>query len=454
LRRSKENWAICARRRARPGWSGCSAARRQIPSRRIGWPPSPRWTTTGRSAAPKFLTEVQGGSDVGAIAAEAVAVGDGTFRITGEKWFCSVADAGAFLLLARPQGAGPGTAGLGCFLVPRIVAGTPNGFSIRRLKDKLGTTSMASGEIDFEGALAYPIGGIDEGFKIMVTGMLNTSRWMNAVGNVGIMRRAYLDASGYAAFREAFGRGIANFPLVRLQLAGMKAEWLAALHSTWDLTALDEAVDLVAMGETTIDEDTAGFHRYLVNANKLVCSLAATEVVRGAIEILGGNGAIETFSILPRLLRDSVVFEQWEGTHNVLTAQVLRDLDRMGLTGTVLDRTLALLKGITDPELADTAARAAAAVEELGAAIRVCVDDPEHGALHFRAHLESLVRAHQVALLLDAAESGASEAAETGELAAAATLLTGRYLDRGYRPERDPAFTATIDRLLGTDVDV
>ena len=402
----------------------------------------------------QFLTEVQGGSDVGAIAAEAVAVGDGTFRITGEKWFCSVADAGAFLLLARPEGAGPGTAGLGCFLVPRIVAGTPNGFSIRRLKDKLGTTSMASGEIDFEGALAYPIGGIDEGFKIMVTGMLNTSRWMNAVGNVGIVRRAYLDASGYAAFREAFGRRIADFPLVRLQLARMKAEWLAALHSTWDLTALDEAVDLVAMGEATIDDDTAGFHRYLVNANKLACSLAATEVVRGAIEILGGNGAIETFSILPRLLRDSVVFEQWEGTHNVLTAQVLRDLDRMGLTGTVLDRTLALLKGITDPELADTAARAAAGVEELGAAIRVCVDDPGHGALHFRAHLEGLVRAHQVALLLDTAESGTSEEAETAELAAAATLLTGRYLDRGYRPERDPRFAPTIDRLLGADLDV
>ena len=95
------------------------------------------------------------------------------------------------------------------------------------------------------------------------------------------------------------------------------------------------------------------------------------------------------------------VADAYTGTHNVLTAQVLRDLDRMGLTGTVLDRTLALRKGITDPELGDTAPRAAAALEELGAAIRVCVDDPGHGALHFRAHLEGLVRAHQVALLLE-----------------------------------------------------
>lgn len=148
--------------------------------------------------------------------------------------------------------------------------------------------------------------------------------------------------------------------------------------------------------------------------------------------------------------------DAYTGTHKVLTAQVRRDLDRMGLTGTVLDRTLALRKGITDPELGDTATRAAAALEELGAAIRVCVDDPGHGALHFRAHHEGLVRAHQVALLLDAADGGEGEgeAANAAELAAAATLLTGRYLDPDYRPERDPRFTATIDRLLGADLDV
>jgi alkylation response protein AidB-like acyl-CoA dehydrogenase len=399
----------------------------------------------------QFLTEIQGGSDVGAIATEAVALGDGSFRVTGEKWFCSVADAGAFLVLARPEGAGPGTAGLGCFLIPRLVGGAPNGFSIRRLKTKLGTTSMASGEIDFDNALAFPVGEVDAGFKIMVTGMLNTSRWLNAVGTVGIMRRAYLDASGYATYREAFGRRIADFPLVRRQLAMIKAAWLAGLHSTWELTALDEMVDLAAMGAAPIDADSAGFHRYLVNANKLVCSLAATEAVREAIEILGGNGVIETFSILPRLLRDSIVFEQWEGTHNVLTAQVLRDLDRLDLTGTVLDRSISLLKGIADPDLAETAARATVAVEELGAAIRVSLDDPAHGSLHFREHLEGLVRAHQVALLLDAA--AAEQGAEVDELAAAAALLTGRHLDRGYRPEHDPNFLPLIDQLLGDDLE-
>jgi alkylation response protein AidB-like acyl-CoA dehydrogenase len=398
----------------------------------------------------QFLTEVQGGSDVGAIVSVAVGAADGTYRISGEKWFCSVADADVFLLLARSPGAAGGTAGLSCFVVPRLIDERPNGFSIRRLKDKLGTTAMASGEIDFAESIAYLVGDEGAGFKIMVTGMLNSSRWLNAIGNVGIMRRAYLEASNFASVRTAFGRLIAEFPLVRSQLATMKAEWLAALHSTWELTALDEAVDLAGAGEA-IDESTAGFHRYLVNANKLGCSLAATSVVRQGIEILGGNGAIEDFSVLPRLLRDAVVYEQWEGTHNVLTAQVLRDLGRLGLGGIVVDRTATMLKGIADPDLGEIAGRAEAALESLAGGISLSLEDPAHGALHFRSQLERLLRAHQIALLLSAAE--AADGGPAGEIAAAAALLTDRDLDPEYRAEDHPGYLALIDRLLGDDLE-
>lgn len=393
----------------------------------------------------QFLTEVQGGSDVGSVASLAHDRGDGTWYISGEKWFCSIADADAFLVLARPEAAASGTKGLGCFIIPRLIDGTPNGFSIRRLKDKLGTMSMASAEIDFEDAVAYPIGEVDEGFKIMVTAMLNTSRWMNAIGDVGIMRRAYLEAAAYARHREAFGQRIADFPLVRRQVAQIKAEWLASLHSTWQLTALDEAVDL-----GTADEMDSAFHRYLVNANKLACSLAATQTVREAIEILGGNGAIETFSVLPRLLRDAVVYEQWEGTHNTLTAQVLRDLGRLDITTAVIDRTSVMLKGIADPELGRIASRALAGFEELANETRRSVEGAGHGAMHFRATLERLVRGHQVALLLDAAQQPGPLATE---LAAAASMVTGRHLDRSYRPEQDPAFDQSIEALLGADLD-
>jgi alkylation response protein AidB-like acyl-CoA dehydrogenase len=400
----------------------------------------------------QFLTEVQGGSDVGANVVAAVPAGDGTYRISGEKWFCSVADADVFLITARPDGAGLGTAGLGCFVIPRLIDGRPNGFSIRRLKDKLGTTSMASAEIDFERAVAYPVGELADGFKIMVSAMLNTSRWMNAIGNVGIMRRAYTEAVGYASHRRAFGRTIGSFPLVRYQLAMMKVRWLAALHSTWALTALDEAVDIDAMGGAVIDADDAAFHRFLVNANKLEVSISATDLVRAAIEILGGNGAIEDFSVLPRLLRDCVVYEQWEGTHNVLTAQVLRDMGRLGLAGVVVDRIARMLKSIADPERGATAQVAEAALEELVGRITRSVEDPAYGALHFRKHLVALVRAFQVAHMLETAEELGSGAV-ADELTAAAGLLASETLDPEYVAGDDPRLPTRIDACLGHDLD-
>jgi alkylation response protein AidB-like acyl-CoA dehydrogenase len=410
---------------------------------------NPDYRSAWRGA--QFLTEVQGGSDVGANAVTATPAGDGTYRITGEKWFCSVADADVFLITARPVDAAPGTAGLGCFVLPRMVDGKPNGFSIRRLKDKLGTTSMASGEIDFDGALAYPVGAVDDGFRIMVTGMLNTSRWMNAVGNVGIMRRAFTEAVGYARHRVAFGQEIGRFPLVRHQLAMMKVEWLAALHSTWALTGLDELIDEAAMGGDAATADDEAFHRFLVNANKLVCSVAATDVARTGIEILGGNGAIEDFSVLPRLLRDCVVYEQWEGTHNVLAAQVRRDMGRFGLGGVVVDRVATMLKSVGDPERGAVAQRAEAALEDLVTRLTRSVDDPEYGALHFRRYLGDLVRAFQVAHLLEIAEDiGSGTIAD--ELTAAASLLADAALNPEYVPGDDPLLLPRIDACLGADL--
>jgi alkylation response protein AidB-like acyl-CoA dehydrogenase len=407
------------------------------------------YNTAWRGA--QFLTEVQGGSDVGANVVAAVPGGDGTYRITGEKWFCSVADADAFLLLARPDGGVDGTSGLGCFVVPRLVDGEPNGFSIRRLKDKLGTTSMASAEIDFAGSVAYAVGDVTDGFKIMVTAMLNTSRWMNAVANVGIMRRAYDEAAGYAVHRRAFGLAIGEFPLVRYQLALIKTQMLAALHSTWALTGLDESVDVAAMGGAPADRDDAAFHRFLVNANKLVCSVSATAAVRDAIEVLGGNGAIEDFSVLPTLLRDCVVFEQWEGTHNVLTAQVLRDIGKLGLAGIVIDRIGSMLKAVADPERGAIAERAQAALEDLAGRVVRSVAEPAYGALHFRDHLTSLVRAFQVAHMLEVAED-IDDGPVAVELTAAAGMLADAALNADYVAGDDPNLLARIDTVLGEDL--
>jgi alkylation response protein AidB-like acyl-CoA dehydrogenase len=364
----------------------------------------------------QFLTEIQGGSDVGANRVEAVPDGD-AWRISGEKWFCSVADAGQFVVTARPDGAPEGTRGLGCFLVPRTVDGTPNGFRIRRLKDKLGTRALATGEIEFDGALAFPIGALEDGFRIAVGTVLNTSRWLNAVGSAALMHRAYLEAASFSRHRIAFGRAIAEFPLVRENLAIMKAEAHAALTSTLELTRLFDGLDA-----GTATPDDAAWHRILVNANKFATSLAATEVCRRGIEVLGGNGTIEDFSPLPRLWRDAIVFESWEGTHNVLCAQVLRDLGRLDAVDVVLER-------VADVDTAD-----------LGERLRASVEDPELGSLHSRRQLETLVRAVQAAALRRLGEDAAAE------------LHVRRHLTPRYDPERDPEYPELLDAVLADDV--
>jgi acyl-CoA dehydrogenase len=371
----------------------------------------------------QFLTERHGGSDVGANRVEAVPDGS-VWRLQGEKWFCSVADADQFVVTARPRGAPPGTRSLGCFLVPR--AG--GGFRIRRLKDKLGTRALATGEIEFEGAPAYPLGPLEEGFKTAVS-VLNTSRWLNAVGSAGLMRRSFTVASQFAREREAFGGSIARFPLVRENLAVMKSEAAAALASTTQVTELAACIDA---GEASDDDVVA--HRLLVNANKFVTSLAATRMCRRGIEALGGNGTIEDFSPLPRLYRDAIVFESWEGTHNVLCAQVLRDLTRLDAVELALERVRGLLPARGGAELIDRCLR------ELEPRLRRSVSDDAFGALHFRRQLDTLMRALQAACLL----------AEGDEPAAA--LHARRHLVPGYEAERDRNYRELLDQVLAGEV--
>jgi acyl-CoA dehydrogenase len=353
----------------------------------------------------QFLTERHGGSDVGANLVEAVPDGD-AWRLHGEKWFCSVADADQFVVTARPHDAPEGTRGIGCFLV----ASADGAFTIRRLKDKLGTRALATGEIEFEGAHAYPLGPLEHGFRTAVN-VLNTSRWLNAVGSTGLMRRAFVEASAFAREREAFGGPIERFPLVRENLAVMKSEAAAALASTMHLTELVAGID-----DGTASDDDVAWHRILVNANKFVTSLATTKVCRRGIEALGGNGTIEDFSPMPRLYRDSIVFESWEGTHNVLCAQALRDLAKLDAVDLVVER--------------------GQAPAELGERLRRSLAEPEWGALHGRRQLDELVRWLQVACLR----------AEGDE--AAADLVERRRLTRGYDTEADEAYAAVIEAVL------
>ena len=275
----------------------------------------------------QFLTELQGGSDVGANATRALPAEDGTWRIHGEKWFCSNVDAEVALMTARFEGGPEGSRGLGLFLVPaKKPDGSWNDYRVRRLKDKLGTRSMASGEIDFEGAYAEALGPVDQGFLNMMRLVINTSRLYNAVGCSAHIQRAYLVANSYAQWREAFGQPIASFPMVKESLAFLKTDADACIAGSWLLAGIQEEIE--AGGS---NPDTQAFYRVALNIHKVQTAKVAHEAINRAIQVLGGNGAIESFSILPRLLRDNVVYENWEGTHNVLLLQVLKDCKKMGL---------------------------------------------------------------------------------------------------------------------------
>src|ERR1700686_1269582 len=173
--------------------------------------PAVQWKGT------QFMTERSGGSDVGAI--ETVArCEDGVWRLYGDKWFCSHADADVALLLARPEGAAAGTRGLALFALPRrLKDGRRNAYRIARLKDKLGTRSMASGEILLEGAVAYLVGDAERGLKQMME-QVNLSRLSHGVRAAAMMRRCVNEALVCARSRVAFGKTIIDYPLLRRQL--------------------------------------------------------------------------------------------------------------------------------------------------------------------------------------------------------------------------------------------
>jgi len=336
----------------------------------------------------QFVTEVQGGSDVATISCVAVpdAKRKGFYRISGEKWFCSVIDAGLFVLAARPEGAPQGTQGLALFLIPRTVDGEVNDFTIRRLKYKLGTRSMASAEVDFNAALAEPIGSLQQGFKNLLGIVLDTSRVHNAVAACGLMRRAGIEAQAYARHRTAFGKPIIEHATVAQILARMKVISSAAVATTFRLLAMN---DRLATGELSGDAKEA--RRTHVNINKYWTSIQCTRVVRDAIEVLGGNGTIEEFSVLPRLYRDAIVLESWEGTHNTLCAQVLRDFATRDLHRPWLAELTDAFSEITHASLEAHRTRAARLLGYVTTRIeKLLASDSDYASLHIRGVVDRM----------------------------------------------------------------
>lgn len=263
----------------------------------------------------QFMTEKEGGSDVGTLTTRAVQDG-GHWRLTGDKWFCSNADAAIVMLLARPEGAPGGTRGVGLFLMPRrLDDGSLNHYRIVRLKDKLGTRSMASGEIRMDGAIAYAVGDLDRGF-VQMAEMVNSSRLSNGVKSTALMRRAYHDAFTVASNRVVFGQRVIDLPLARRQLIKIMLATEQGLSMSF-LTA--DALDRAEAGS----QDAAALLRILTPTLKFRATRDARKVCGDAMELRGGIGYIEEFATA-RLLRDAHLGSIWEGTGNIVALDALK----------------------------------------------------------------------------------------------------------------------------------
>lgn len=283
-----------------------------------------------------FLTERAGGSDLGrTVMCTARDIGDGRVLLNGEKWFCSNIDGEAIVILARPVGASDGSAGIGLYLLPRYLEdGTRNSYTMRRLKPKLGTRSVPTGEVELHDALGYALrprhsdgtrSESDLGGLNRMMEMVNTSRFGVALMGLGIARRSFLESAIWAHQREAKGRLLVDLPLVREQLVNQLVELEAS-------TAL--AFECVAAARNS---DGRRLRRILVPASKVRLCRLGVELSTYAVELFGGNGYCEDWG-LTRLLRDAVCHPIWEGSENICSLDVVRAMRRDSAHEAVLSR--------------------------------------------------------------------------------------------------------------------
>ncbi|MGA8045711.1 MAG: acyl-CoA dehydrogenase family protein [Dermatophilaceae bacterium] len=324
------------------------------------------------------MTEKQGGSDVRANTTRAVRTGshgEGTYALTGHKWFCSAPQSDAFLVLAQ-TGLNEGGQGLSCFLVPRVLpGGEHNPFAIQRLKDKLGNRSNASSEIELSGTVGWLVGEEGRGVRTIVE-MVNRTRLDCVIGTAAGMRQSVAEAAWHARHRSAFGALLVDQPAMTAVLADLQLEAEAA---TWTMMRLAGALDAT-------DGQAAAFSRLATPVAKYWVCKRGPEHAYEALECLGGNGYTEAFP-LARRYREQPVLAVWEGSGNVIALDVLRAMatapdsveaflaeleparGHSALFDSALDRCLTLMRS-AEPRTARQVVEAMALALQAGVLIR------------------------------------------------------------------------------------
>jgi len=340
-----------------------------------------------------WATEQHGGSDIGATTTRAVRNGD-RFALHGLKWFTSNANSGLAVATARPDGAPPGSTGLGLYLVPsHLDDGRANHYRIRRLKDKLGTKGLPTGEIDLLGAEAVEISPPPHGFKLMMEA-LEYSRVHNAVGSVGMQRRALHEALAWAKSRRAFGHIIAEYPTVQDELLRLRVEFEAGA-----LLAFEAAI---TFDEAQKDPDRGVWLRLVTALAKYLTAEYAITSCRAALELIGGNGYTSDYPIA-RLLRDAQVLTIWEGPANIQALELLRLLSRQYLGRELYEAQLNLIAQAIPAELDRLRVALEKRAQDDSEAIAITLRDPQSSQRFARKLLHRLSQTLAFALLCAAA---------------------------------------------------
>lgn len=370
----------------------------------------------------QFMTERAGGSDVGNCEVEARFDGR-TWRIHGDKWFCSTTDGDLILMLARPVGAGAGSRGLSLFLVPRrLEDGSRNAYRIVRLKDKLGSRSMASGEVRFEGAEAYLMGEESRGLKQMMD-QVNLSRISHGVRAAAMMRRCLNEAMTVARNRVAFGKTIVDHPLMRRQLMKIMLPTEQALSVALFAAAVMARADAG-------DDQAQHTLRIVTPLLKFRTARDNVKVATAAMETRGGNGYIEDW-VNARLVRDAHLGVLWEGTSSInaldITGRAIPKEMAHEALGETLHDTLDKADGMPGQFRGELSALVDRAVRYAGEVASNAENEP-----FARQASNALYHAMSAVLL---ANEGALMAEQTGD--ARRLLLARLAIDHRLRP-RDP----------------
>lgn len=282
----------------------------------------------------QFMSEIQGGSDLPANVLEAVPDG-GYYRLYGNKFFCSAVHADYAVVTARVSGTNKVTT----FIVPSWLPGDKekekrNSYQINRIKWKLGTSEVPTAEIQYNGALAYPIGPLDKGIAVAVGIVLTLSRLEIGIACSGFMLRASREAKLYGDFRTVFGKKVSDYPLAANQLKRIENaahRTTAGAFKIFDLfLQLEKPLNPGIKSDKPLEIRKKLFNlRELILLQKITATKEGGEVLRDAISMYAGHGVMEEFSSLPRIFRDVIVNEQWEGPRNLLLTQIYRDIQRV-----------------------------------------------------------------------------------------------------------------------------